>query len=69
MTKPLSYYTGHHWLGPGGTCAKCGAKDPLEMAVANGWLSRKTMTFDTEEHREQVEEALVCPEDAEEDTP
>lgn len=54
--------TEHHWSGwPGAFCFKCGAEDPMEIALADGWYDPWTDTWDTEEHKEQVNAAQRCP--------
>lgn len=52
----------HKWSGwPGAYCLKCGADDPIEIAIGNNWYDPYTDKWDTEEHRLLVEKADVCP--------
>ena len=49
---------GHRWSGwPGAYCLNCGAEHALENALALGWYDPVTDTWDTEEHKQIVEEA------------
>jgi len=51
----------HVWSGwPGAHCLKCGASDPLELALADNWYDPFINKFDTLEHEEAVKKANEC---------
>ena len=54
----------HKWyMGwPGNFCLKCGADDPIELAMAMGWYEPLEDKYDIDEHKELVKSMLVnCP--------
>jgi hypothetical protein len=51
----------HNWSGwPGAHCLKCGSGDPVEEAIADGWLDPWDGTWDTKAHELEVIERLKC---------
>jgi len=63
-------HVGHWWSGwPEAYCLRCGASDPWEEALADGWvdvgphLGPGNEVWDTEEHRLLVEERMRCSAD------
>ena len=51
----------HHWSGwPGAYCLKCGAEDPMEIAIGENWYDPCEDRWDSEEHRQQCLAANVC---------
>ena len=52
----------HNWSGwPGAYCTKCGAEDPIEIAIADNKMDPITGKFIDEEYRIIVMEKLKCP--------
>ena len=52
----------HHWSGwPGAYCLKCGAEDPMEIALGSNHYDPDKDHWDSEEHRQQYLAANVCP--------
>lgn len=52
----------HRWSGwPGAICMKCGAEDPMEIALADNHYDPCSGTWDTEEHKQESIKANVCP--------
>jgi hypothetical protein len=39
---------------------KCGAEDPLEIAVADNWYDPLEDKWDTQEHQIEAEKRLIC---------
>ena len=62
MKKLRSYNDKHHWSGwPGAICFKCGAEDPMEIALADGWFDPYTGEWDSKEHEDIVSKLNKCP--------
>jgi len=59
----------HRYNGwPGAFCLLCGSEDAMEIAIADGWYDPWDKTWDTEEHRLQVEKnqnSCPCTKDGE----
>ena len=50
------------WSGwPGAYCLDCGADDPQELAIAWDWLDPYANTWDSDEHKQLVIAANLCP--------
>ena len=57
----------HHWSGwPGAYCMKCGAEDPMEIALAdNLWepdlINEELIWVGSQPQFQQLQDMMVCP--------
>ena len=53
---------GHHWSGwPGAQCLKCGAEDPMEIALGENMFDPETDEWRDDEARKKYVAASICP--------